>query len=268
MDNKLINACYEMTLTQKRLFNLAIASVNSKKETTHSDTVSVSIEDFAELAKIDIHSALKAARDAVEPMSKTQVIDVEYKDKNIFKQRAQEKNASESAIKRVSYKNFFQSVEYIEDGAERLVRMQFADWLMPYISQIKRAFTEFQIQHTTPLSSFYAIRIYESVILEHFRYKGDETDIVASRTFDLVELRKTLGIIDDRYPRWSDFSKRCLRSPIESLNENTPFIWSFKSNGRGRWMKSVTISAARDEQQTLDFGDDDELMQLVRERED
>jgi plasmid replication initiation protein len=244
MDNKLLDACYRMTLTQKRLFNMAVAAVNSVKRMPNGNTVSVSIDDFAQLCGgLSRKDALKRCREAVPSMSQAQIIDIIYKDPNEFLQDMDTNN-----IERLSYKNFFQEVDYIETDKDQVVRFKFSDWLIPYIAQLKKSFTQIRLQHVNPLTSFYSMRLYEAVIMRMLDSNG-----VHTRTFEIQELRMLMGVDDDKYNRWVDFKKRCLVSPIADLNEKTPYTWVIKTNGRGKYLKSVTITAEPNHQQELEL---------------
>lgn len=244
MDNKLIDACYKMTLTQKRLFNMAVAAVNSTKSMKSGHKVAVSLDDFAELAGLSRKIALQHVRETLPDMRQAHVVDITYKDNNVFKQDFD----SSQEVERVSYKNFFQEVDYIETEKELAVTFKFSDWLVPYISQLKKKFTQVRLQHVNPLSSFYSMRIYEAVVLTI----QDSTGI-HSRTFEIQELRNILGLQGDTYSRWVDMKKRCLVAPIKDLDEKTPFAWSLKVNGRGKYLSSVTIKAKPQSQQEMDL---------------
>lgn len=236
LDNKLVDACYRMSLTEKRLFNMAIASVNSKK---HFDGgyVSVSIDDFSQLCNITKNAALKRCREAIGDLRNAHVIDIEYKDPNKFLDKIYNKTETEN-VRRLSHKNFFQEVEYLDCQEAQVVRFKFSDWLHPFIAQLERKFTKIRLQHVSQLTSFYSMRIYEAVIL-----RMADSEKAHERTFEIPELRRVLGLTDGMYARWVDLKKRCVVSAVKDLNNKTPFNWVMTVNGRGKYLRNVTIKA-------------------------
>lgn len=242
MDNKLLDACYSMTVTQKRLFNMAVAAVNSKKTMVRNNSVAVSIDDFAQLSGLTRKAAIEHIKNTLPDMRQAHVVDVVYKDKNTFKK------TDGSDVERISYKNFFQEVDYVETNKELAVKFKFSDWLVPYIAQLRRSFTRIHLQHVNPLNSFYSMRLYEAVIMKIVNRDGFHV-----RSFEISELRSILGLQDGVYERWVDMKKACLVRPINELNKKTPFKWNLDVNGRGKYLRSVTVSAQPKSQQEMDL---------------
>jgi plasmid replication initiation protein len=251
-DNKLIDACYRMTLTQKRLFNMAVAAVNSKRRLQLGKRVVVSIDDFAQLSGLTTQSAIYRCREAVADLISVHIVDIEYKNPNEILSRVNTKKGNDT-VQRISHRNFFQEVEVLDTETSKVVSFVFSDWIVPFIAQIGGSFTKIQLQHINPLTSFYSMRLYESVIMAIKSNGG-----VHHRQLTVAELRHIFGLTDEKYKRWVDFKKRCIVSSINDLNEKTPFAWSFKVIGKGRFLQGVSFSATPQPQEEFKFTDTDE----------
>jgi plasmid replication initiation protein len=246
-DNKLINACYRMTSMQKRLFNLAIAACNSSKSLTSGD-VFVNVNDFAFLSNKEVKESVRICKSSIRDMSLLQVIDIEYKAKRslspIQSVRLQQAEDTEKEIARISYKNFFQEVDFIDSSEGLFLYFKFSDWLIPYLEMIKKRFAQVPLMEVSQLSSFYSMRLFDFIMASQ-----ETIEKVRVRTYFLSEYRAMLGFVEDKedlYSRWADFRKRCLVNPIEELNEKTSLNWSFSVEGRGKKEKKITIIAKSD----------------------
>ncbi|MFT6691243.1 MAG: hypothetical protein ACJAXH_001768 [Colwellia sp.] len=251
-DNKLVNACYRMSAVQKRLFNFAIASLHSRKFAKHGEAL-VNLEDYAFLTGKTLKEAIRTVRREVRSMSLLQVININYKERKSLNPRqnvailAREK-AGTNEISSLSYKNFFQEIEFIHDTSGAFVWFKFSDWLLPYIELLEFKFSQVPLLEIGKLGSFYSLRIYD------FCMASQPIGKKHTRSFSLSELRISMGFVDDKenmYLRWADFRKRCLVEPIAELNEKTLDTWDFRVTGRGRIEKQVIITCTVSDQLDL-----------------
>ena len=85
--------------------------------------------------------------------------------------------------------------------------------LLPYFEEAqKKLFTKFNIQNIKPLTSIYAIRIYE--LCKRFFANSSTQEI------EIEELKKILRI-ESKYRQISDFKKRVLETAKKQINKNT-----------------------------------------------
>ncbi len=98
--------------------------------------------------------------------------------------------------------------------------------LLPYFKEAqKKLFTRFNIQNIKPLTSIYAIRIYE--LCKRFLKESSTKEI------DIDELKRILQI-ETKYNQISDFKKRVLETAKNQINSNTDLHIQYKLIKKGR----------------------------------
>ncbi len=124
-------------------------------------------------------------------------------------------------LKKVEYKDgFFRTSIYPE--------------LLPYFEEAqKKLFTKFNIQNIKPLTSIYAIRIYE--LCKKFHKDSKITEI------SIQELKKILQI-ENKYKQTSDFRKRVLEVAKKQINKNTDLEIDYELIKEGKKFTKVRFS--------------------------
>ncbi len=98
--------------------------------------------------------------------------------------------------------------------------------LLPYFEEAqKRLFTKFNIQNIKPLTSIYAIRIYE--LCKRFYKDSSHAQI------SIDQLKKILQI-ENKYKQISDFRKRVLDVAKKQINKNTDLEIDFELIKEGK----------------------------------
>ncbi len=124
-------------------------------------------------------------------------------------------------LKKVEYKDgYFRTSIYPE--------------LLPYFEEAqKKLFTKFNIQNIKPLTSIYAIRIYE--LCKRFHKEAKITEI------PIQELKKILQI-ENKYKQTSDFRKRVLEVAKKQINKNTDIEIDYELIKEGKKFTKVRFS--------------------------
>lgn len=86
--------------------------------------------------------------------------------------------------------------------------------MMPFLLQLKKNFTQYQLIYTLALRSKYSIRFYELIKSLHF-HKDEEL----TQAISLEDLRRALGA--ETYTRYPDFRVRVLKPAVEEINQYT-----------------------------------------------
>lgn len=127
--------------------------------------------------------------------------------------------------------NWVVSAEYIK--GEGVIALNFAPKLMPYLLQLKKAFTSYRLSNILSLKSTYAIRLYELM-------KKWENVRKAVYTVDLI--REKLGAMTKSYSIYGNFKNRVLLPAINELNESTDLSIKFKEIKVGRRVDRIEFT--------------------------
>ena len=103
--------------------------------------------------------------------------------------------------------------------------------LKPYLLELRKNFTIFELAYALKLKSFYSLRIYE--LLKQFSSTG-------YRVMTIDTLRFSLGITSE-YPNYADFKKRVIIQAQKEL-KNTDIPFDFKEIKTGRKVTSLKFT--------------------------
>ena len=205
--NRLINAKLNgLTLSQIKLIEVLIAQLDKSQDNFHRQRVY--LRDFAESVGTKNKNEYQRARFITKSMMK-HVIEI-YDDKEGLTQV-----------------NLFFKIHYPKD--KPYVEAIFHPDLLPYLLQLKEQFTSYDIRNTLPLSSLYAIRIYQ--FLKQYLPIGE-------RRFSVDELKEILGV-EQKYKQYYDFKKNVLLIAQKELNEHCDLTFLFKEIKKGRKVEFV-----------------------------
>ena len=118
--------------------------------------------------------------------------------------------------------HWISSVVYIPN--EGKVRLFFAYHLLPYISQLTKEFTKYQLQEVGKFSSIYTFRLFE--LIQQWKTAG-------KREIEIEWLRKRFEL-GDKYSAIKDFKVRILDPAVKEINELTHYQvrWEQRKTGR------------------------------------
>ena len=127
----------------------------------------------------------------------------------------------------------FQKISYL-DG-KGVIQVTLSNDILPYLFDLKNNFTSYEIEASLKLSSKYAKRIYQ--ICSQWKDRG------ATPTYDLLDLKKMLGLIDakgnEEYPAFGNFKTRVLNPAIEQINSRTDLSVKLIVEKNGRAYSAV-----------------------------
>lgn len=208
--NKLIEFKGRMTTNELKLFSLIIADVREQQE-----------RQFEEY-EIDISVLQETTKDK-NFYNYIKDIALRLEDKRIVIDRLNEDN-----------KKYFNTIRLINkprytEGNKNLTVDLDRD-LIPYIIDLKREFTRYQIENILRLNSSYAVRIYE--LLKQYEKIGE-------REINIKDLRNYLGIEKEEYTRFDNFEARVLLPAKKETNKYTDLIIDYEKIKTGRKITSI-----------------------------
>ncbi|MFV5348946.1 replication initiation protein RepM [Acinetobacter soli] len=210
-DNALINASYNLELTEQRLIMLAIINARESGQGITADSkLEIHASDYAKLFKVSADASYKALREAVNNLFNRQ-----------FSYTAEYKKTGKVGIVR---SRWVSRIFYVDDLA--LLEITFAPDVVPLITRLEEHFTKYEAKQVAHLTSKYATRLYELLIA--WREVGKVPQL------GLSEFRNRLGLLDNEYIAMSDFKKRVLEPSIKQINEHTDIIVTYEQHKKGR----------------------------------
>ncbi len=210
-DNALINASYNLELTEQRLVMLAIINARELGQGITADSkLEIHASDYAKLFNVSPDASYKALKEAVNNLFNRQ-----------FSYTAEYKKTGKVGVVR---SRWVSRIFYVDDLA--LLEITFAPDVVPLITRLEEHFTKYEAKQVAHLTSKYATRLYELLI--SWREVG-KTPI-----FELQQLRKNLGVEDDEYQRMHHFKSRVLETAITQINEHTDIKATYEQHKQGR----------------------------------
>jgi plasmid replication initiation protein len=212
-DNKLINASYSLNLVEQRLILLAIANSRlTGNGITSNNYLKIHAHDYISTFGVDRSSTYKSMKE---------------NSKRLFKREFSFTNGKFLVLSR-----WVSSIRYDDD--EGIVSLIFSPEIIPFISELEKNFTSYQLSDIANLSSEYAVRLYELLIC--WKTVG-ETPI-----FDIESFRLRLGVDVGEYTTMSNFKARVLDIGIKQINEYSNIFVIAIQHKKGRVISGFSFA--------------------------
>ena len=217
-DNALINASYNLEVTEQRLILLAILNARETGNGITADSkLEIHAKDYASRFDISNDGAYKALKNAVLNLFDRQ-----------FSFKEQDKKGNVGTVK----SRWVSRIKYIDDSAT--LEITFAPDVVPLITRLEQHFTSYQLKQVSQLTSKYAIRLYELLIA--WREVGKTPKI------ELEDFRSKIGVKDTEYTAMNDFKKRVLEPAIKQINKYTDITATYEQHKKGRLISAFSFS--------------------------
>lgn len=209
-DNALMNASYNLEVTEQRLILLAIINARQTGNGITADSkLEIHANDYASRFNVSNDGAYKALKSAVLNLFDRQ-----------FSFKEEDKKGNVGTVK----SRWVSRIKYIDDSAT--LEITFAPDVVPLITRLEQQFTSYQLKQVTQLTSKYAIRLYELIIA--WREVGKVPQI------ELNDFRNRIGLENSEYTAMCDFKKRVLEPAIKQINEHTDIVTTYEQHKKGR----------------------------------
>jgi plasmid replication initiation protein len=207
--NDLVQASYNLSLTEQRLILLAIVEAREKgiDANTH---LTVHASTYATQFGVTRQSAYEALKMATDTLFERQVTFYDTK--------------PETGKLRRNKTRWVSKVAYVED--EAVVELIFAPDVVPEIIRLEANFTSYELEQVAGLQSAYAVRLYELLIQWRATSK--------TPLFKLEVFRDQLGLEISEYKAMGDFKKRVLDLAILQINKHTDITVTYDQVKDGR----------------------------------
>lgn len=206
--NDIIEAGYRLTLMETRLLQACIAQIDSTKELRVTDRFELSAKDFAKLYKISEESAYDELKEVAKQLFSRYIVinnpDPEHPE--IKQTRTQ----------------WITSIDYLPTHGK--LYLFFAPKILPYLSELKGKFTQYELKNIGNMKSTYGIRLY--LLMMQWKTTG-------TRTIEIDWLKKQLEL-DESYDRMFDFKKYVIDPAVNDMNKNSDYTVSWEQRKTGR----------------------------------
>lgn len=228
-DNALINASYNLELTEQRLVMLAIINARELGQGITADSkLEIHASDYAKLFNVSPDASYKALKEAVNNLFNRQ-----------FSYTAEYKKTGKVGVVR---SRWVSRIFYVDDLA--LLEITFAPDVVPLITRLEEHFTKYEAKQVAHLTSKYATRLYELLI--------SWREVGKTPVFELQQLRKNLGVEDDEYQRMHHFKSRVLETAINQINEHTDIKATYEQHKQGRTITGFSFKFKHKKQQKIE----------------
>jgi plasmid replication initiation protein len=216
-DNNFINASYKLSLNEQRIILCCIGKIRSDQELAVGTIFRLSVSEYAERFGITEKRAYCELRADSKRLW----------DRHITLSYDSLPDAYKSSVTNV---NGIFKIRWIEvlgyDEKQQEIYIGFTNALLPYISQLKKEFTKYNLANISNMSSIYAIRLYELLAQNQFKL---EKELI----IPIVDLKEKFQI-EKKYDSFGNLNSRVIQPALEQINEFSNFsvTCDFKKEGK------------------------------------
>ncbi len=215
--NELVEAKYNFTLWQKRVFVYLVSQIDRRDKEFKLQRIYIKdLLNFFNVKSKDDYNAIRRVPE------------------HLFNARIQTPYYTEEGYKRWRKTRILSA--YTEPGdiqpGNAYIELKFNDDLRPHLLELNTLFTKYEIKNIIDLRSVYSFRFYE--ILKSRRYN------TAFLTLGLEELKEMLDV-ETLYPKYANFKQKVIQMAQRELEEHCDIGFTFKEikNGRGGKVEKI-----------------------------
>lgn len=210
--NSLIEASYRLTLDEMRLLALTIGTMNPKSnQQVFEFSVSEFVRQFPDVNEERAYSQIKSAIERIaERWVRTE------DEKHVTKFRW------------VSSQTYFKN--------EGRFKIALTNEIMPYLTQLKGQFTQYQLNHISGFTSVHTMRLYE--LLTQYKKMGE-------RYISIENLKKWLQL-EEKYNLWAELQRWVIKNALSEINEKSDLFVEYEPIKRGRKVVGIEFSISHE----------------------
>ena len=229
--NSLITSIAKMQKTALKMFELAVSCIDT--ENPPKDNIiylsKKELFSFFDVSSTSKHTRFKEA--------------IEFMQKQAFFQIKEEKNKGYEMTSIVPIPTVKWN-SYNDD-----VMIQFNQFIMPYLIDLKAEFTQYKISELKELNSKYSIILYRWLSMnynqyEHYSVKGgrrmEQVEAYRNPSISVKELREITDTVS-LYQTFKDFDSYVLKNSLKEINAYTSFNVTYEKVKKGRSIDSIVF---------------------------
>lgn len=229
--NSLITSIAKMQKTALKMFEFAVSCIDT--ENPPKDNIiylsKKELFSFFDVSSTSKHTRFKEA--------------IEFMQKQAFFQIKEKKNkgyemTSIVPIPTVKWNSYNDNV-----------MIQFNQFIMPYLIDLKAEFTQYKISELKELNSKYSLMLYRWLSMnynqyEHYSYKGgrreEQVEAYRNPSISVKELREITDTVS-LYQTFKDFDSYVLKNSLKEINAYTSFNVTYEKVKKGRSIDSIVF---------------------------
>lgn len=233
-----------MSLTSLKLFEIAVSTLDSRQK---SSSAKVKIN------KNSIFEALNWQNDSHRNTKLTATLK-KLQHESIFSFSVQDSNGKQVDI------SITPISKAINPYDSEYASLTFTSEVLPYLIDLRKNFTRYQLNDILHLNSKYAIAIYRWLMMNYRQYEAyantnqrtsEQLEQYRNPTINLVELRHLTGTAK-KYKDIRDLLKRVVKPAAEEISENTGYRVIFERHRIGRKVTGIKFFVSEKQPQILD----------------
>ena len=236
--NDLITSVAKMDKVPLKIFELSVACIDTDNP-PKDNTIYLSkteLFSFFEVSDNDKHSRFKKA---IEKMQKQAFFEIKEEKGKGYEM------TSIVPIPTVKWNSYNDKV-----------MIQFNPFIMPYLIDLKKNFTQYALSDIMELNSKYSIILYKWLSMyynqfEHYSTNGGrrngQLEEYRNPSITVKELR-TLTDTVSLYQTFKDFDRYILKNSLNEINQHTHFVVTYDKIKKGRAIDSILFHIAKKEQ--------------------
>lgn len=210
--NSLIEASYRLTLDEMRLLALTVGTMSPKSD---QQVFEFSVSEFVkQFPDVNAERAYNQIKSAIERIAERWV---KTEDERFV-----------TKFRWVSSQTYFKK--------EGRFKIALTNEIMPYLTQLKGQFTQYQLNHISAFSSVHSIRLYE--LLTQYKKIGE-------RYISIENLRKWLQL-EDKYDRYNNLNQWVLSPALTEINEKSDLFVEYEPIKRGRKIIGIEFNISHE----------------------
>ena len=207
--NLITEACYQLTLAEKRVILMVISRLDSHADAPPPERrYLIQAAEFAALFKLPRDQAYNAMRAGIDRLAERWLW--------VENEREMSPRIEETKIRWVSGVGYGKSQGCID--------LSLTPQILPYLTALSREFTQYRLQHVVGLPTVYSIRLYELLV----QWRG-----VGEREIEVAWLRERFQL-EGKYPSIRDLKRWVVKPAIEQINEHSDLWVKWDQRKRGR----------------------------------
>ena len=223
ISNYIVRSAQMLNLVEKRILMAGIAKLGGI-----NGEIKLTAQEYADTYKVDIRTAYNELKGAVNTLMK-RTLSWQITDGK--------KIGTRTTI-------WVQGYDYFKD--EGLVKFRFSEYIFPFLFELEREFTKYQLKQAVTLRSVHSWRLFEM-----FEQMKNKTDGSGWLSMSIEEFWHAMEATESYRANFQLLRKRVIEPAIKELTEKDGWLIEWEARKRGRKVAMLLFKFQRNPQGSL-----------------